>query len=149
MPGRSTSDASYQLIQDLYNARNRDEITVVAFLDLRKAFDTVNHMLLLHELAKIGCANSTLDWFKSYLTERSQTTTANGFTSSSRIIDCGVPQGSVLGPVLFVIYINNITNVIGNCRYMLYADDLVVYTSGKDVNIHKDLIQADLSAIDK
>ena len=105
MPGRSTHDAIFGLVQDLYEARNSGDIVAVVFLDLRKAFDTVNHLLLLSKLKNIGCNNESLSWFTDYLSNRSQRTLANGVYSSDESVTCGVPPGFCIGaPALHHLY---------------------------------------------
>ena len=126
MSGRSTMQAVFNLVQDLYEARNKMHDSAVVFLDLRKAFDTVNHGRLLEKLKILGCSKTALLWFRSYLEDRSQRTNANGRLSDVERIVYGVPQGSVLGPLLFVLYINDITACINNAKFYLYADDLAI-----------------------
>ena len=81
------------------------EVTALCTFDIAKGFDTISHSILLHKLAFYGCDPSSLNWFKSYLTGRTQTVKCNNHLSSELQISIGVPQGSVLGPFLFIIYI--------------------------------------------
>ena len=97
------------------------------FLDLQKAFGTVNHSILLQKLEHYGIRDNALQWFKSYLNERSQYVTVNGHASEMLPITCGVPQGSVLGPLLFCIYVNDVPNASKLLRFYLFADDTSIY----------------------
>ena len=92
-----------------------------------KAFDTVYHEILIKKLQKIGIKGVLLEWLKNYLSNRKQCTVANNIVSSYRNITYGVPQGSVLGPLLFLIYVNNLSNIIKNSKISMYADDTVIY----------------------
>ena len=102
---------------------DRGLINGVLFLDLKKAFDTVDHNLLLIKLEYVGVRGQTLEWFKSYLSNRSQAVFINGVLSEHEQIKCGVPQGSILGPLLFLIYINDLSSIIGIATTRMYADD--------------------------
>ena len=97
------------------------------FIDLRKAFDTVNHDILYKKLEHYGVRGMLLEWFKSYLTDRKQYVFYNGESSDLKLISCGVPQGSVLGPLLFLIYINDLPNISTNLKFFLFADDTNIY----------------------
>ena len=99
-------------------------------MDLKKAFDTVNHKILLKKLNHMGIKEINLKWIKSYLENRFQSTICNNKRSKLDKIKCGVPQGSILGPLFFLVYINDIKNVLKNTKYQLYADDTVLYCSG-------------------
>ncbi len=107
--------------------------TGVAFLDLKKAFDTVDIPLLLHKLTGLGVHETELSWFKNYLTNRYQCVSIGGQTSETLPIDYGVPQGSVLGPLLFIIYINDLQNQIKQAKITLYADDTAIFYASKDL----------------
>ena len=118
--------------------------TLATFIDLKKAFDTVNLDILLTKLCLAGVRGNLMKWCRSYLLGRRQKTVANGFTSDVLPTTCGVPQGSVLGPLLFLIYINDLQNVLQNCHVKLYADDTVIYQSGVNGFEAADILQTDM-----
>jgi retron-type reverse transcriptase len=98
-------------------------INGVLFLDLRKAFDTVDHEILLNKLKLYGVTDDALKWFVSYLNERYQICKINNVKSAKQLIQCGVPQGSNLGPLLFLIYINDLPNCLQHSKPSMFADD--------------------------
>ena len=134
-PKHSTCNTTVDFTEDIYRNMNNGEITVAVYIDLRKAFDTVNHVILLKKMKKMGISNVLLNWFKNYLTDRSQATWVNNLYSKSDKLLCGVPQGSVLGPTLFLIYVNDMSHILENGKHMLYADDTVLYEGGRDMTI--------------
>ena len=146
-PGHSTVKTCAFFTEDLYTAMNRKEITIAVYIDAMKAFDTVNHQILINKLQKFGIEGTLLRWLKNYLTNRKQCTMANDIVSEYRNITCGVPQGSVLGPLLFLIYINDISKCILNSKISMYADDTVVYISHSDLATAITLIQTDLNSL--
>ena len=97
------------------------------FIDLRKAFDTVNHEILLNELEHYRVRGSMLKWFHSYLIDRKQFASFNGESSKLLNNNCGVPQGTVLGLMLFLIYINDLPNISKILNFYLFADDTNIY----------------------
>ncbi len=99
------------------------------FIDLSKAFDTVDHEILLHRLKSVGLSSLVIPWFKNYLSGRTQCVQDEGKLSESLEIAKGVPQGSVLGPLLFTIYINSLDYGIQDGKFHFYADDSVMYCS--------------------
>ena len=102
-------------------------------IDLQKAFDTVNHSILLKKLEHYGIRGTVLDWFSSYLSNRKQFVSVNGATSDHATITCGVPQGSVLGPLLFLLYINDLPNVSKVLSFYLFADDTNIFFRSHDL----------------
>ena len=115
-------------------------LTGVVFLDFRKAFDSVNHELLLQKLQTYGVQGIELAWFKDYLDKRKQKTVIGEAESNWSTILSGVPQGSILGPLLFTIMVNDLPNSVSICQIMLYADDAVLfYSSPKPEDIERTL----------
>ena len=104
----------------------------VLFLDLKKAFDTVDHYILLEKLKLYGVDTLSLSWFTSYLSNRKQRTCVNGFFSNERLMSCGVPRGSILGPLLFVIYMNDLKACSLSSYARMYADDTCLTASATD-----------------
>ena len=114
------------------------------FLDLTKAFDTVDHCILLSKLSAIGVSPSSIKWFESYLSNRKQRTSCGNELSNALPVTVGVPQGSILGPLLFVVYINNLPDAVINSEVTLYADDTVLYYFSKDPQLLEDKLNEDL-----
>ena len=107
--------------------------TIGVFLDLSKAFDTINHSTLLKQLQHYGVRGQALEWFRNYLTGRKQFVAYKNSNSITQEMECGVPQGSVLGPLLFIIYTNDLPNALRYCRCVLFADDTTLYYSSRDL----------------
>ena len=112
-------------------------------------FDTVNHEILLKKLDHYGFRGVINDWFRSYLTGRKQKVVINGFESESKILAHGVPQGSVLGPILFLIYINDLHNCIKYCRTYHFADDTNLLNISKDYKTLQRQVNFDLFSLHK
>ena len=118
---------------------NDDNYALCLFIDLTKAFDTVDHEILLYKMNNYGIRGHANRFFRSYLTSRKQFTSINGIQSTLRDVQCGVPQGSVLGPIMFLIYINDLHTVIGTEHTRLFADDASIISCNKNLT---DLIDA-------
>ncbi len=108
------------------------KLTGVVFIDIRKAFDSIDHDILLEKLAYYGVSQIEHTWFQSYLENRQQQCQVNGFLSEKREIKCGFPQGSILGPLLFLIYINGLPNCLRKTTPCLYADDTQIFAASYD-----------------
>ena len=122
------------MTDDIFSGINKGLTTLAAFIDLKKAFDTVDFTILLNKLHHAGIRQRTLQWCRNYLTNRLQRTVANNISSTEIPVTCGVPQGSVLGPLFFLVFINDLDHVLNNCKFKLYADDSDLYHSGLNAN---------------
>ena len=119
----STNYLMFDLFDEIYKSKSRCFKPGIIFLDIKKAFDTVNHDILLDKLKYYGIGGTVLIWFKNFLTDRHQCTMLNGNVSSFLAVLSGVPQGSILGPILFSIYINDINYACNLSTPYLFADD--------------------------
>ena len=122
---RSTLLAIVEFLHIVYNNLNTGNDSFIIYLDLKKAFDTVCHKTLLYKMRSMGLDQNTFDWFASYLSGREQQVKLNGACSNYLPVKYGVPQGSILGPTLFSLYINDLVNFV-NCDIVFYADDTVI-----------------------
>ena len=126
----NTQTALHKVLDDWYYNTADGLLTSVCSFDTKKCFDTITHSILFKKMEKYGFARDTADWFRSYLLDRQQLVSCHNKLSGKRQLNIGVPQGTVLGPILFLLYVNDVD--LGACN--LYADDTLVYCSANNIN---------------
>ena len=145
----STQHALIHMTEAIRSALDSGKVTCGIFVDFQKAFDTVNHEILLKKLDHYGFRGIINNWFRSYLTNRKQKVVINGFESNSKTLPHGVPQGSVLGPILFLIYINDLNNCIKYCTTYHFADDTNLLNISNDYQTLRKKVNYDLFNLHK
>ena len=142
----STDTCLTHLTNQIRFQMDRGFYTGIVMIDLQKAFDTVDHDILLQKLKALGFDPLAIKWFESYLKSRNKTTEINGIFSDPKVVPCEVPQGSILGPLLFLLYIIDMEAAV-SCQLILYADDSALLVSGKDVNKIEEQLGNKLSSL--
>ena len=143
-----TVDAIETLVGNVLDCFEKDMFCLAIFIDLKKAFDTVKHSVILGKLERIGIQGTALDWFESYLDSRKQfIEDGNGTKSKESTLLTGVPQGSLLGVLLFQLIINDMKNCLKYSNAILYADDTTLYVIGNKIEFLELKLQADMNAI--
>ena len=145
--GHSTLHTLIEVMNEVYQNLDRNNFVIGVFLDLKKAFDTIDHKILLQKLEYYGFRGIINQWFQSYLQNRQQYVLVNGIKSSTEVIEVGVPQGSVLGPILFYIYVNDMHQAT-NLRPRLFADGTNIFSFGSDLQPLTETTNAEPSKID-
>ena len=145
----SINHALISLTEMIKNTLDNKRFGCGIFLDLQKAFDTVNHEILLNKLEHHGIRGIALTWFRSYLSNREQYVSVNGYNSQNLNVTCGVPQGSVLGPLLFLIYINDIPSASSKFAFYLFADDTSIYFESGNLEQLQKVVNSELKHIKK
>ena len=145
----SIDHALVSLTEAVRNTLDNKRFGCGIFIDLQKAFDTVNHAILLSKLEHYGVRGCALEWFRSYLSDRNQYVSVNGSNSKLLSITCGVPQGSVLGPLLFLIYINDLPNASQKLKFYLFADDTNIYFESSDLSNLIKIVNRELRSVKK
>ena len=143
----STDTVLAYLTDYMYKQMDHGQLIGMVFLDFRKAFDSVDHDLLLQKLARYGVQDRELKWFKNYLSGRQQKTVIGNKESEWGTISSGVPQGSILGPLLFTLMVNDMPKVTSNCRIMMYADDTVLFYSSDCASDLQDTLNKELDCV--
>ena len=146
-PSHSTQQAIITLVDRITKSLDNGNFAVAILLDLKKAFDTVDHKILLKKLYAYGIRGIFLKWFESYLSGKTQYVVFDGVQSETHRVDCGVPQGSILGPLLFILNMNDICNVSKLMFTILYADDTCVLLRGTDLSKLIKLINSELNLL--
>lgn len=144
--GFSTDTCLIHLTDYIRRENDRGNVVGMVLLDLQKAFDTVDHAILLMKLHSTGLSQDIIRWFRSYLSDRQQLVDVSGTFSSTAYVTCGVPQGSILGPLLFLAYVNDMSGVVQN-KLLLYADDSAILLSGKDIVTVEKALSDDLQTV--
>lgn len=144
---KGTRDALEKFSDIVNSSLNKNNYVIVTFIDYKKAFDTVNHEIMLDDLMSIGIRGKVWDWFRSYLSNRQMAVKFNNSLSNIKNVNYGVPQGSILGPILFTIYVNEIFKVVRHSNILMYADDVVLITNHKNLSNAEKLMQEDLNRI--
>ena len=147
-PKYSTTNALINLTESIRQTLDEGSFGCGIFVDLQKTFDTADHKILLHKLEYYGIRGVCNNWFKSFLSNRKQFVSVNGYNSDLIPVDSGVPEGFVLGQVLFLIYMNNLYKTIQYCKVHHFANDTNLFHTSKSVKNLNRLVNRDMKHLD-
>ncbi|CDR18270.1 unnamed protein product, partial [Oncorhynchus mykiss] len=145
--GHGCTSATLKVLSDILTAIDKKQHCAAVFIDLAKAFDSVNHHILIGRLDSLRFSNDCLAWFTNYFSDRVQCVKSEGLLSGPLAVSMWVPQGSILGPTLFSVYINDVALAAGESLIHLYTDDTILYTSGPSLDTVLTTLQASFNAI--
>ena len=146
-PKHSTETCLTHLTDSVLEGCDKGQHTGLILIDLQKAFDTINYEILLEKMAFLNFSETAISWFRSYLTNRSFIVDVDATFSEPAKLVCGVPQGSILGPLLFLIYINDLPQSVKHSDIRLYADDTCISFKHKDINIINEKLNQDFNSL--
>ena len=146
-PSHSTSTALLYVSDYILKHIDQGNLTGAVLLDLSKAFDMIDHSLLKIKLTALGVRGWALAWFNNYLSGRTQSVNVNGTYSDSVVLSLGVPQGSVLDPLLFIVFVNDLPSVVHCCKIVLYAYDTALFFAARNIQTIQTALQEDLNAV--
>ena len=143
----STSVALIELVQKITASNDSKKVTIGIFIDLKKAFDTIDHSVLLQKLEYYGIRGLPHAWLTSYLEKRKQYVCVNNVKSELLKVKCGAPQGSILGQKLFILYVNDISNISPVLNFILFADDTNLFCTGNNIHTVCKIVTCELNKL--
>ena len=146
---RSTEIATVLFLDEIHKEMDRGSLTIALFVDLNKGFETVSHSSILGKLPAYGISGNEKAWFTDYLFHRKMRVNYKGTLSTPIPIHCGIPQGSILGPLLSLLHFNELRSLLKSCKMIMYADDTVLYYSHKDMKEIERVLSQDLCKVPK
>jgi hypothetical protein len=143
----SCQTSLHRMTEYLFSEIHKRNVIGLVALDLKKAFDTVNHEIMLSKMELYGVREREKTWFQSYLSLRSQRCCINSCQSDPKTVLCGVPQGSILGPLLFILYVNDLPQCFSQCQVNIYADDTAFYVAKRTVHDINEVLQTEFESV--